>query len=161
MTHSLSPFNKYVRRKSLRLKTGRRPTVALSGCGGGQTFRQETHKQERQKQGREWTACHFLTPPIRCSEGCALVGLTCRLSQGSSSTQRPNAGVCLWAYQAFPDGDLSAWREREEHWKGKGSGEEWRWVYEDETDSTLGVKNMTCFFTSLSYCCTPFLSPMD
>lgn len=95
-------------------------------------------------------------PNLHARKGCSLVGLTCRLSQGSSSTQRPNAGVCLGAYQASPDGDLSAWREREAHWKGKGSGEEWRWVYQDETDSTLGVKKICdllfSFFSPLLLC---------
>ena len=96
-------------------------------------------------------------PNLHAPKVCALVGLTYGLPQGSSSTQRPNAGVCLWAYQAFPDGDLSAWREREAHWKGKGSGEEWRWVYQDETDSTLGVKKICDFYLfHFLYSCAPY-----
>lgn len=105
----------------------------------------EVKKMVKRLAGRGRVRRHLLAFTLR---RWSLVKGSCRLSPGSSSTQHSNAGVCFLAYLASPDGDLSACRKREVHWKGKeGVEEECRWnrIY------TSGQKYLSAFFFSLPF----------
>lgn len=85
--------------------------------------------------------------PLRL-EGYAVVWLTYWLSRGSSSTQCSDAGVCLGAYQAFPDGDFSAQRQRESRGKGRGEQRSGGEFTKMKQTVRLGSKNVA-FLISL------------
>lgn len=120
--------------------------------GGQKYIDKEAHKQDRQKQtGREWTVCHFQTSMLRR----LCVG---RVNLPAVSRQLFNSTPKCWCLPLSLSGFPRWWFECMEGARGalKGKGE-WRWVYEDETDSTLGVKKI-CDFHFFSIC-APFFFP--